>query len=322
MSAYFESGFTVREPAWHGMGLVLDDYPTDWEDARVKAGLTWEPSIEPIYRKIGDEYVETPGHVVICRDDTQAALATATDSYELIPNRVMGEVVERMLDRTNVKFETAGSLREGRTVWALALLDEPYTIAGDQSETYPFLALINPHDGSGAFKGVFTDIRVVCWNTASAAEAQGEQSGHQFVFSHRKGVLDRIEEQVAETVARWRGETDSTRALMGELAALQVNDRQFKHWLSEFIPEPPADVVSDRVRENIAKTRRMVEFIYNESATTEGVRGTAYGLFQTSTEYLDHLRGYRSQDTYLGRTLLRPEPMKARSLNLIRRVLA
>jgi len=41
-------------------------------------------------------------------------------------------------------------------------------------------------------------------------------------------------------------------------------------------------------------------------------------VFNASVEFLDHVRGYRNQDTYLNRTMLRAEPMKAKSLTLIR----
>jgi hypothetical protein len=47
MPDYFDTGFTVRQPAWHGQGLVLDEHPTNWADARVSAGLTWEPEAAP-----------------------------------------------------------------------------------------------------------------------------------------------------------------------------------------------------------------------------------------------------------------------------------
>src|SRR5215218_6737379 len=49
MPAYFDTGFSVRQPMWHGQGIVLDEYPVDWADARRKAGLTWEPIVRPTY---------------------------------------------------------------------------------------------------------------------------------------------------------------------------------------------------------------------------------------------------------------------------------
>ena len=42
----------------------------------------------------------------------------------------MGEIVEAVLAQPNVKWETAGVLDGGRSVWCLALLDEPITLPG------------------------------------------------------------------------------------------------------------------------------------------------------------------------------------------------
>ena len=40
MAHHFESGMFVREPAWYGLGTVLDEPPTVSE-AIVEAGLDW-----------------------------------------------------------------------------------------------------------------------------------------------------------------------------------------------------------------------------------------------------------------------------------------
>lgn len=83
-------------------------------------------------------------------------------------------------------------------------------------------------------------------------------------------------------------------------------------------PAEHGEFVSERVEANIAKARHAFERIYSESMTTETIRGTAYGLLQSATEYLDHVRVARSRDTYMGRTLLRAEPMKERAVKLVR----
>ena len=38
MGHYFDSGFFVREPAWHGLGAVLPDWPGTFEEARELSG--------------------------------------------------------------------------------------------------------------------------------------------------------------------------------------------------------------------------------------------------------------------------------------------
>jgi hypothetical protein len=49
---------------------------------------------------------------------------------------------------------------------------------------------------------------------------------------------------------------------------------------------------------------------------------TGYGLFCAGTEYFDHLRAYRSQASYVQRTLLSDNPAKAALNRTIREIAA
>ena len=344
MPAYFDTGFSVREPMWHGQGIVLDDYPVDWSDAREKAGLMWEPKVRPCFSSItvpladapvpgsfrdasrsaegyGVELRPLPDHKLIVRDDTEAILGVVGQGYELLNHAAMGEIMESILGLENVKFETAGSCAGGAQVWALAYLDEPYKVPGDDSETLPFLALLNSHDGSGACKVVATQVRVVCWNTYRAAEMEGKRTGRQFVFRHTAGIHDRIEEAKA-ALAGVRVDAVEWTALATELFGMAVDEAKLNHFVAEFIPAPPAEIASPRVAANIEKARATFRHLYLDSPTGIAHAGTALGLVDASVEYLDHVRGFRNADTYLGRTLLRPEPLKAKAVALAREVCA
>jgi phage/plasmid-like protein (TIGR03299 family) len=231
----------------------------------------------------------------------------------------MGEIIEAVLDADgNVKFETAGSVRDGRQVWALAYLDEPYEVPGDTTQVFPFLALLNAHDGSAACKLTYTDVRVVCWNTWNAASEQGERTGQQFTFRHTGNVAERIDE-AKKALAGLREESKATRAMFEALAQQPVNEQEIQSFVELFLPSPRdvGELCTDRVHQNVTTARNTFTRLYESSLTTEGIRGSAFGLLQTSTEYLDHVRGYRSKDTLMGRTLLRPEPLKAHALDLI-----
>lgn len=341
MPAYFESGFCVRQPSWHGQETLLDDYPADWSEARRLAGLTWEPRLVPMYRASehapittpdGDliltptAYEQVPGMQLVERDDTGAVLGPVSDQFGLITHAEMGEIVETILGETNVKYETAGSVKGGATVWVLVRLDEPYTNPGDIGPdgqpvaTYPFLALLNSHNGAGACKVTYTQVRVVCWNTVQAADADGNRHGRQFSFRHVGKPMERIEEAraalngVREDASRWQ-------AMAEELYGMPVDQAFTARFLSEFIPEPPAGVTSNRVRANIARDRQHFMALL-ESETNAHLADRGLGLFNASVEFLDHVRGFRNADTYLGRTILRAEPMKARALTMIREMAA
>lgn len=321
MAHEFDTGFSVRKPMWHGLGTVINEYPESWDEARRIAGLLWEPKEVPLYvpTSDGEGYREVEAHKAIVRDDNHLVLGTVGKDYRLVSHAEMGEIVEVLLDQPNVKFETAGSVREGRNVWVLAKLDEPFQVPGDPSLTLPYFAFLNSHDGTGALKVLYVDIRIVCWNTFSAANIQGDRTGAQFSFRHTTNIRDKIED-AKKALQGLRDETREWLAIAESLSLLKITSTQRELFIREFIPAPPEGLISDRVRNNIEEARGALRSILNDSPTTEGIRGSAYGLVQAAGEYLDHVRRYRSTDTYLGRTLLRPEPLKAKAAQLAREV--
>jgi hypothetical protein len=62
-------------------------------------------------------------------------------------------------------------------------------------------------------------------------------------------------------------------------------------------------------------------FAILDGPTYEGIAHTAYGLVQAAGEYLDHVRRYRNCDSHITRTLLKPEPLKAKAVQLAREVI-
>jgi len=330
VSALIENMFSVREMPWHGEGTILGDYPGSWEQARVLAGLEWDPVAAPVYAQTGSEpgdpglaplpvYEQIGGWQAVTRSDTGAVLSIAKDSYAVIDHGEMGEIIEAVLKQPNVEWETAGSLDGGKAVWCLALLDEPLTLPGDPSTaTYPYLAVTNRHDGTAACALRTTAVRICCWNTFNAAEMEGQRHGATFAFVHRSGWRDRIEE-ARQAVTGAREEMQAYAELAADLLAIRVTPEQENRFVLDFIPMPPETLITDRVAANVEAARAAVRGILS-SATTEGLDGTAYKLVQAGVEYADHLRGYRSRATYLSRTMLRPEPLKARTLSLVREI--
>lgn len=350
MSAEIESMFSVREVPWHSEGLVLDEYPGSWSEARTKAGLDWEPIEEPVYRLKGNEVADIPvyelhsmdadgeplyklkgtepieqpvyetngDHKHIVRSDNGAILSVVTDGYTLIDHESMGEIVEAVLGQTNVKWETAGSLAGGKAVWCLCRLDEPIELPGDNTATYPFMAITNRHDGTGSCALRATAIRIVCMNTFNASEMEGERTGATFSFRHSKKWRDRIDE-ARQAVTGVRKEMEEYRQLATELLGMPITAGQRELFVTSFIPAPPIGLATDRVMANIENSRTQLRALF-ESPTTVGIADTAYGLIQASGEYLDHVRTTRSWETRLNRTLMRPEPLKRKALKLVREI--
>lgn len=334
MPAYFDTGFTVRTPAWHGLATVLEAPPADAAAARRHAGLEWEPQVVPMFQRrmvpagvneAGEltevaEYVEVADGRLIVRDDTEAVIGRVGDGFTPITNATMFELVEALAGE-GAQYDTGGSVKGGGTVWVLMMLpDDGFRLPGDDTNSYPYVSVVNSHDGSGSFIAQRGSVRIVCWNTIQGAALQGSRNQTQFTFRHTANVMDRVEE-ARQAISGARQDAADWQRLATELIGLPVTEASFAAFLSEFIPEPPKGVVSERVRANIATARTTFRTCY-DSVTNAAQHGTGLALVNAAVEYLDHLRGYRNADSYLGRCLLRPEPLKAKAVSIVREVCA
>jgi phage/plasmid-like protein (TIGR03299 family) len=257
------------------------------------------------------------GWKALTRADTGDVLHVARGSYEVVQNIVGHELFEALSQGARLDDGTGGTVKGGAVCYLSARVDEPQQVTGDDSPIYPYVVVLWTHDGSGALQARRTTVRPVCWNTISLGEAEARRSGRNFTFRHTKNVLARIEE-AKRVIAGAREETAAFVELANELARISVTDEQRERFVTTFIPKPEAEVISDHVLDNILRERSKVRAIFESPTIPEVHRNTAYGLVQAGIEYLDHLRAYRNSDTYLGRTLLRDEPLKRKLVPMVR----
>src|ERR1700760_2937830 len=250
MPANVESMFSVRQMPWHREGTVLADYPGSWAEARTLAGLDWDPVTADVYAVTGinddgsEHYEPIGGWKTISRSDTGTVLSINKDTYTVIDHTEMGEIGEAGLAQSNVKWETAGFLDSGRSVWCLALLDEPITLPGDDSPTLPYLAITNRHDGTAACALRATAVRIVCANTFRAAELEGERTGATSSSTQKPSGRPRIEE-ARQAVTGARTEIRHYTELAHELLGITITPAQRELFITEFIPKPPEGLITD-----------------------------------------------------------------------------
>jgi phage/plasmid-related protein TIGR03299 len=321
MPAYFEQGFMVREPAWHGLGVVLDDYPGR-EKAMELAGHNFKIAELPVYvqghtQKLAEGFKALVKYMP--EDETHGDIMNITrDSYTPIQNDVGWDIVDAIVGE-GALYETGITLKGGAVCCVLAWLNEPTQVPGDDSVTLPYCNVSWSHDGSGAVMARATSIRVVCWNTQSAAEMQGKKLGTDFTFRHTKNAMARIE----DAKMAMKGIRDNHHEFMElatELANIKITAEQRELFVVNFIPMPEEAMISDRVKNNIEAARSQVRNLFDHESIPEAHNLTGYGLHLAGVEYLDHLRGYQNKSTYFGRQLLKNEPMKAKLTKLIHEV--
>lgn len=318
--------YSVRIAPWHlGKGtnvLMLDANPTTRMERMQLSGQDWLVEEQSVFRKEEGETVKfhkLPEWKMLVRQDTQSILHVAQDSYEVLQNVYGHELFEALSKGARMDDGTGGTTNGGAVCYLAARVDEPVLVNGDNSPVFPYVVVTWSHDGSGALKARRTSVRVVCWNTLSFSEAEAKRSGTEFSFKHTKSAHLRIDE-AKRIIAGARGDTAAFVELANELAAISVTDDQRELFVQTFVPKPVEQVISDQVLDNILDARAKVRGIFDSPTIPEAHRNTAYGLVQAGVEYLDHLRGYRNSETYLGRTLLRDEALKAKLVPMVRKL--
>lgn len=296
--------FTVREPAWHGLGTVLDDYPTRKQAQAI--AHPWEPVDQPLFRRVitigelgpTESYIEVDQFREMVRSDDghHLGVVTAERAKANITNGELYDIAEALQgENQEVRFETGGSLKGGAKVWLLLRLNEPLTVPGDpRGETIAYYALQNSHDGSGSLRGQATQTRIVCDNTSLMADLDATQRGTQFTFRHTAGLRERIEEAKLALVG-WREGIKNWSLQMQGLIDTKLTQQQVDWFMLTYIPEPPAGAkVSDRVIKNVETARQQFREVLHGPTMPEAIQYTAYGMVQASVEWWQHSRATRA----------------------------
>jgi phage/plasmid-like protein (TIGR03299 family) len=231
-----------------------------------------------------------------------------------VQNEVLWDLIDQLVQEPNVQYETAGCLKGGSVLWVLAKLHEPVQIKGDNTAILPYVIVSTAHDGSQSLEAAALDVRVICWNTFVAGRERARSAGTTYRFRHTKNVMDRVE-SAREALGLVRNSFRVFVDMMNELAEMPVTDEGVKDFIATLIPEPAADVLTERQKENVREARMDVWDVLQGETVAPAHRLTAYGLFCAGVEYADHLRAYKNPTTYFERNVSY-QPMKEKIAEL------
>lgn len=302
---------SVKEKPWHGLGIVLDEHPTA-KEAQKLAGLEWTVRKEQVYYrqpKIDgmSRIMKVPSAYAIVRNDNHMPLGMVGENYQPFQNNDMFQFMEHFCEATNAKIETAGSLRNGRIVWALSTNGTLEYVAGDPVDQY-FL-FKNSFDGSTNIEICFTTVRVVCNNTLTAA-LRGAKNIWR--IRHTNSLHEQVE-FAKQTLLAQHKYADELDAVMKKLASMPVTEKEATLTIKEILRKEIKDVqamleeneqelalaeAEEALTKHQQKTLDKILELHETGAGSDipGVRGTLYGLLQSCTEYADHYKTIRAGD--------------------------
>lgn len=277
-----------EKPAWHGLGTLVAGQPTSADALRL-AKLDWTVEKRRAYFQGSNAFQVADDCYITVRADTECALGIVGARYSPIQNVEAFALADELAGEGGARFESAGSLMNGRRVWMLAALPETIDVQGDRVNQY--LLLSNTHDGSGAMEVLVTPVRVVCWNTLSWA-LSGTKSANRVSVRHTASAGERIQQarkilRTADTAFRATGDA------LNHLAETKVSARFRDAFLKALVPDPTDDKNRTRA-ENIRQDIRELATYRQIGASDPAIKGTAYGLYNGLTQWIDRERTTRT----------------------------
>jgi phage/plasmid-like protein (TIGR03299 family) len=297
MPANLETMFYVRQVPWHGLGVRVEEALSS-EEALREAGLDWRVIQKPIYTadlvcSSGNVYTSDSqlihNYKANVRDSDGQVLGVVTDRYRIVQNEEAFAFTDALLGE-GVKYETAGSLQNGRRVWMLARLPEKYIIGGECIE--PFLVFSNSHDGTAAIKVCMTPIRVVCQNTLNLALDQARRS---WAAKHTGNVQNRMHE-ARETLGLAHRYMEKLGGEVDRLSRIKLPDSKVLEFINELIPLQ--DEATDIQRKNVEQLREDMKIRYFEAPDLKGVGKNGYRFVCAISDFATHAKPLRETASY------------------------
>lgn len=285
MSANVETMFYTRQAPWHGLGTRVEEAPNS-EEALKLSGLDWSVIQQPI---MTEDLTPIPGYKANIRDTDNRVLGVVSDRYRVVQNSEAFAFTDALLGE-GVKYETAGSLQDGRKIWLLAKLPDKYIIEGEQIE--PYLVFSSSHDGSGAIKVAMTPIRVVCQNTLNLALGSAKRIWSTVHVGELAAKMDEAYStlQLAEKyMTNLGGE-------FAKLAKIKLTDSKVMEYIEMLLP---MDEQSTEIhRKNIKRIREDLKIRYFDAPDLAHVGKNAYRFMCAVSDFATHAKPLRETANY------------------------
>lgn len=285
MPANVESMFYVRETPWHGLGTKVMEAP-DSEGALIAAGLNWNVIQEPIFT---GENEPIRGYKANIRDSDRRVLGVVTDRYKVIQNQEAFAFTDELLGQ-GVRYETAGSLQDGKKVWLLAHMPHEYIISGERIS--PYLLFSNTHDGSGAIKVALTPIRVVCNNTLNLALSTAKRS---WSMVHTGDIRSKMQE-ARDTLFMAERYMDELGKEFEALRLKKLPDQKVMEYIEVLLPVEDGST-PQQIR-NIERLREDMKIRYFDAPDLQDTGKNAYRFINAVSDFATHAKPLRRTANY------------------------
>ncbi len=311
-----------NQTPWHGLGTLVNANATG-NEMLAAAKMDWEVKRRQLAMRGADGTglltAQLTNYRAIVRSDNDHVFNIATDSYQIVQNSQIIDLFREYCEAGHASMETVGAIKGGAIVWALAKLNGATTVINGIDQVDGYVLLMTSHDGTIQTIGKGTQIRVVCWNTLSAA-LHGKA---QFKMKHSTKWTPEKAAEAKVSMGLVVEQMQELNAVSEKLAKVSIDDADWLEFMAQLIGKENvlkasgtemtgADVLYWNEFVNDVKhgkavqgtdLTRMAREIQTATVDSPGAalataNGTLWGAVNGVTYYADHMRG-RTQDNRL-----------------------
>jgi len=280
----------VGQTPWHSLGVQV---PADIspEDMMKKAGLDWEVKKFPAIAMVNGKKIDT-GRQALIRTSDNKFLDMVGEDWNPVQNAEAFEFFNDFIGAGDMEMHTAGSLKGGQNIWALAKIKDSFEVVkGDKVEGY--LLFSNPHQYGKTVDIRFTPIRVVCNNTLTMALNNATAIERMFKMNHRRQFDG---DTVKQVLGVSKEKLATYKELSKFLSTKKYNDETIVEYFNRVFP-----LTSNKRQKNDELASRAAKLAFEVLDSQPGNKfapGSWWSAFNAVTYSTDHLLG-RSADTRL-----------------------
>ena len=295
MAHLIETMAYANEVPWHGLGNNIDA-ESSIEEWQRQAGLDWTVSKRPVLFNAPDhrrmEFGGTPitpfkDKFVLARDTDNTPFSVVSDRYKPVQPKDILEFFRDLISTHGMTIETAGSLKDGKRIWALAKTGDAHKVLGSDLVN-SYLLLATSYDLTFSTLAQFTSVRVVCNNTLQ--QSLKDYISRVSIPHFRDFNATQIHEQLGLGRAQWGAFSQALDAI----AKIKLDSAKAKEVLGKVFVTPEKDITY--VDPQVEKILRLFE---GKAIGADIAGQTGWGLVNAVTEYADHHKRARSQGNRL-----------------------
>ena len=277
---------------WHGLGVPVsnDLTPIQMMD---KAGLNWPVREVESFIEFDGKRMAT-GQKSLVRETDGKILTNVGENWNPCQNETAFEFFTDFVMSGDMEMHTAGSLKGGQMVWALAKVKESFELfGGDQVDSY--LLFSNPHQYGKSIDVRFTPIRVVCNNTLTLS--LDSKKDNSVKVGHR---ADFNPESVKESLGIAKSKLNTYKEMAEFLGKKRFTADSLIEYYNSVFPRTSDKRVQDKALsvETLSRNAKQAYDALQQQPGAKYAEGSWWQAFNSVTYITDHVQG-RSADNRL-----------------------